>query len=204
MNLKTSVAIAGSALMLSTVMPAMAQQQVTIQPARGYYNNATHKCQGLRVTYKYAYLKADPSLESRTYRIAPQGELFNLVKTAQGYGYMRNGWWLVKSARDRRYWIHRSVTQCASGEGQTTPTTMAVTSDGLGKCDSARVSWKYAYLKSRPSLSSSTYRTAPKGELLKLVKGEAGGGYYQNGWWMVQSATDQRHWVHQSVVSCAK
>ncbi len=204
MTLKSTFSIAGSLLMLSSLVLSATAQQVTIQPGGNYYKNPTHSCQGLRVTYKYAYLKADPSLESRTYRIAPQGELLNLVKSAQGYGYMKNGWWLVKSARDRRYWVHQSVATCSNPESQKQSTPTTVTTAGLGKCDSARVTWKYAYLKERPSLSSATYRTAPKGELLKLVKADNGGGYFQNGWWLTASAMDKKHWVHQSVISCAK
>jgi hypothetical protein len=59
-----------------------------------------------------AYMKAYPSLASRTYRIAPRGEKLNLESSGNPYEY--NGWYLLRSGTGRRYWGHSSVIDCVN------------------------------------------------------------------------------------------
>ncbi len=122
MNLKKTLIAATGAAALGGLSITSAQAQnvkvvnpdaVVIQTTSRYYNNPMHKCNSVRVSSGYAYLKDQPTLKSKTYRLAPRGELLSLVKSQSGYGYMKGGWWLVKSARNYRYWVHQSVVTCS-------------------------------------------------------------------------------------------
>lgn len=59
-----------------------------------------------------AYMKAYPTLASRTYRVAPRGEKLNLESPGNPYEY--NGWYLLRSGTGNRYWAHNSVIDCAN------------------------------------------------------------------------------------------
>lgn len=201
-NLKSKLALfSGAAMIALSSVPAAAQTAVVVVEKHPY-NQST--CQAVRVDWKYAYLKQKPNLDSPTLRVAPQGEMLNLVKNQNGLGYHNSGWWLVSSANDNRYWVHESVTDCADAAVEPKVTTTQIDTDDndLASCDTVRVNWKYAYLKDQPRLSSHTYRLAPRGELLDIVR-NGNLAYSQNGWWLVSSAMDRRYWVHESVVACS-
>lgn len=118
---KTLKTLCVAALCLLPALAAPAQttvkvvnpNAVVIKPTGSYYQHPFHTCDSVRVSAGYAYMKDQPSLNSKTYRLAPRGELLKLVKGANGYGYMKSGWWLVQSARNRRYWAHQSVVTCS-------------------------------------------------------------------------------------------
>lgn len=65
-------------------------------------------CQTVRVTAPFAWLKAAPSLDSRTLAVAKKGEVLERV----GMHYL-HGWWLYQRSNGRRYWVHQSVLGCA-------------------------------------------------------------------------------------------
>lgn len=71
------------------------------------------KCSMVSVTNPGgAYMKAYPSLASRTYRVAPRGEKLNLESPGNPYEY--NGWYLLRSGAGYRYWAHNSVIDCSN------------------------------------------------------------------------------------------
>ena len=71
------------------------------------------KCANVRVTGPSgAYMKAYPTLSSRTFRVARRGEVLALESSGNPYEY--NGWYLVRSSAGRRYWAHNSVVSCIS------------------------------------------------------------------------------------------
>ncbi|MEZ0369007.1 MAG: SH3 domain-containing protein [Candidatus Sericytochromatia bacterium] len=57
-----------------------------------------------------AFLKSQPRLNARTFRIAPRGEILNLESPGSPIEY--NGWFLLRSAAGNKYWAHESVINC--------------------------------------------------------------------------------------------
>ncbi|HEY9841907.1 MAG: hypothetical protein ACAI44_32240 [Candidatus Sericytochromatia bacterium] len=176
-------------------------------PARAHTpagSRSFNECEALRVNGPYAWLKELPGLKARTLRSLPKGEMLALVKRSDGNGYTTSkGWWLVQTATSQRGFVHSSVMGCARLPEVVIQPTPAYFNLPLHRCRAVRVTAPYAWLKAAPSAKAATYRTAPKGELLSLVKDAKGHGYMQGGWWLVQTAVQRRFWAHQSVFSCA-
>ncbi|HEY9844053.1 MAG: hypothetical protein ACAI44_17425 [Candidatus Sericytochromatia bacterium] len=113
-SLLAAVLIGGSAVTASP--PAEARLTNTRLKGVPAYRGAMPQrhvlaCLHVRVTGSAAWLKAMPSLASKTLRTAHHGESFTVVVT-NGRAHYTNGWWLVRSRSGYRYWVHRSVIGC--------------------------------------------------------------------------------------------
>lgn len=141
-------------------------------------------CSSVRVSSSYAYLKTGPALGYKTARLAYRGEALTPTGAAP-----RGGWHQVRTGQGQTYWVHQSVVRCASGS--------------FGKsCANVNVTGPQgAYMKAYPTLSSRTYRVAPRGEVLALVS--PGNPVEYNGWFLVRSRAGYRYWAHNSVLGCA-
>lgn len=80
-------------------------------------------CTQVRLTAD-ALLKAAPSAASKTYSHGRKGEIFTVV-TDGGSSHYLNGFWLLRRADGRRFWVPRSRFECARGSAPSTPLTPA-------------------------------------------------------------------------------
>lgn len=171
--------------------PAQAQ-------ANSYLSNTG--CTTLTVSNQIAWLKEQPNLKSTTLRTAPFGETLWIIRDGYGHAQTSNGWYMVRSAAGRKYWVHHSVTRC----GQVVPTyTYNTYSTSQGYCSQLRVNTSHAWLKAGPAVSYNTLRVATRGESLWRV-GDWNTNYanQQQGWFNVRTSDGNRYWVHQSRVAC--
>lgn len=66
-----------------------------------------------------AELKGGPSPQARTYARAEAGERLSLVRE-DGSLHYTHGYWLLRRADGRRYWVQRTAFECASANAQAT------------------------------------------------------------------------------------
>lgn len=117
------LAYRGETLTLTGAAPKAGWQQVKTNKGMTYWvhQSVVHcqqagtstKCANVKVTGPSgAYLKAYPTLASRTYRVARRGEVLALESSGNPYEY--NGWYLVRAKAGQRYWAHNSVMSCVN------------------------------------------------------------------------------------------
>jgi SH3-like domain-containing protein len=183
---------------LTGVMVASSSADLSAQAQTSSYLRNTG-CTTLTVSNRVAWLKEQPSLKSTTLRTAPFGETLWVIRDGYGQAQTSNGWYMVRSASGRRYWVHHSVTRC----GHVTPTTTYNTYSYQGYCNNLWVNTSHAWLKAGPALSYNTLRVATRGEKLWRV-GDRNTNYanQQKDWLNVRTADGNRYWVHQSRVAC--
>ncbi len=157
----------------------LALGSLTSQPAE-----SREMCTDLVVSGSYAYVKAGAGLNTRTLRTARRGEALTMTGTQP-----RGGWNEVTTSNGTKGWVHDSVIRCRSG-------VVAKMS-----CTQVRISGpRGAYMKAQPWMSSKTFRTAPRGEVLNLES--PGSPIEYNGWYLLRSGTGTKGWAHNSVLAC--
>ncbi len=115
------LAYRGESLTLTGATPKSGWQQVKTSNGMNYWVHqsvvrcgqakTSTKCANVKVSGPNgAYMKAYPTLSSRTYRVARRGEVLALESSGNPYEY--NGWYLLRSSAGRRYWAHNSVVSC--------------------------------------------------------------------------------------------
>lgn len=169
--------------------PAQAQSKIYLRDSG---------CTTLTVSNRIAWLKEQPNLKSTTLRTASYGETLWIIRDGYGRAHATNGWYMVRSASGRRYWVHHSVTRCGH-----VMRTAYNTYPYAGNCQKLWVNASHAWLKAGPAVSYNTLRVATRGERLWRV-GDWSTNYanQQKGWFNVRTADGNRYWVHQTRVAC--
>lgn len=146
-------------------------------------------CPSMSVVTNYAYLKAGPSMGYKTIRTAKRGERLNRTGVRS-----QAGWYQVSTSGGTTAWVHTSTIRCDSAtsgrlSGRLTCANVTVTGPSG------------AYLKTKPRLSSATFRTAARGETLLLES--PGSPIEYAGWYQIRNtANNKLYWVHNSVIKC--
>lgn len=141
-------------------------------------------CTDLVVASSYANLRSGPGTSYKVVKTVNYGGALTLTGTQP-----RGQWNEVTASNGVKGWVHDNLVRCRSG----------VVSKMT--CSQVRVSGPQgAYMKAQPYMSSRTFRTAPRGEVLNLES--PGNPIEHNGWYLLRSGTNRKYWAHESVITC--